>query len=314
MTTAPVPAADVERYHAAALELADAARRIVTPALGRGLDVTTKADTSLVTDVDHAVERRLREMIGGWFPDHGVIGEEYAPTNLSSPFQWILDPIDGTEELVHGIPTFGTMLALHHCGVPLVGVIEHPALDLRVSGGRGLGAYQNGARIRLSDMSADAPPARVRLALSARLNFTRQIDEGHLFEALTRQFPNHRIFRAAYAHTAAVTGAVDVMVDMHNHVWDLAPSQVLIEEAGGRYVVVRDFPASDGSRLLSAVFGQRTAVERVVAVVAADSPAGGQDAEGSGASASITSSARSRLAPRGSKFPSRKSSVSPASR
>jgi hypothetical protein len=52
---------------------------------------------------------------------------------------------------------------------------------------------------------------------------------------------------------------------MHNHVWDLAPSQVLVEEAGGRYVVVRDFPAPDG-RLLSAVFGKPAAVDRLVAL------------------------------------------------
>jgi fructose-1,6-bisphosphatase/inositol monophosphatase family enzyme len=261
---------DIDRYHAAALELADAVRQIVTPALARGLDVMTKADASLVTDVDHAVESRLRAMIARWFPDHGVIGEEYPPTNPSSPFQWILDPIDGTEELVHGIPTFGAMLALHHVGVPLVGVIDHPALDLRVSAGRGLGTYRNGARIRLRDAPADAPPAHVRLALSARLNFTRRVDEGHLFDALTRAFPNHRIFRAAYAHTAAVTGAVDVMVDMHNQVWDLAPSQVLIEEAGGRYALLRDFRAPDGPRLLSAAFGRPAAVERALAVLGPD--------------------------------------------
>jgi len=263
---ASIPAGDIERYHAAALELAEAARRIVAPALARGLEVTTKADASLVTDVDHAIERRLREMLAGWFPDHGVIGEEYPATNSGSAYQWILDPIDGTEELVHGIPTFGTMLALHHRGVPVVGVIDHPALDLRVSAGRGLGAYRNGARIQLTEAPADAPAARVRLALSARLNFARQVDEGHLFDALTRRFPNHRIFRAAYAHTAAVIGAVDAMVDMHNHVWDLAPTPVLIEEAGGRYVVVRDFSDADGSRLLSAVFGRTAIVERVVAL------------------------------------------------
>jgi fructose-1,6-bisphosphatase/inositol monophosphatase family enzyme len=55
------------------------------------------------------------------------------------------------------------------------------------------------------------------------------------------------------------------MVDMHNQVWDLAPSQVLIEEAGGRYVVVRDFPAAEG-RILSAVFGRPAVVDRLVAL------------------------------------------------
>jgi fructose-1,6-bisphosphatase/inositol monophosphatase family enzyme len=77
---------------------------------------------------------------------------------------------------------------------------------------------------------------------------------------------NHRIYRAAYAHTTVVVGAADAMVDVHNHIWDLAPSQVLIEEAGGRYAVVRDFPAPDGSRILSAVFGKPAAVDSLVDV------------------------------------------------
>jgi hypothetical protein len=79
-------------------------------------------------------------------------------------------------------------------------------------------------------------------------------------------------YRAAYAHTAAVTGAVDAMVDMHNQVWDLAASQVLIEEAGGRYAVVRDFPAPDGGRILSAVFGKPAVVDRLVAMFGETSP------------------------------------------
>jgi len=272
VTGPSIPRGDVERYHAAAIELAEEARRIVTPAVERGFEVETKPDASLVTDVDHAVERRLRELIGRWFPDHGVIGEEYPPTHPESAFRWILDPIDGTEEFIHGIPTFGTMLALHHQGVPLVGVIDHPALDLRVHAGVGLGTYRNGRPIRLADAPASTPPEAIRLVLSARLNFTRHVDEGHLFEAVTRAYPNHRIYRAAYAHTAVVTGAADAMVDMHNRVWDLAPSQVLVEEAGGRYAVVRDFSISDGDRFLSAVFGKPAIVERLVTLFRKGSP------------------------------------------
>ena len=264
-STSEASARDIERYHAAALELADEARRIVRPALEQGFSVETKLDRSLVTDVDRAVERRWRELIDRWFPDHGALGEEYPPTRPASAFQWIMDPIDGTEEFVHGIPTFGTMLALHHRGVPLVGVIDHPALDIRVNAGVGLGTHRNGRLVRLDDAPASTRPEEVRLVLSARVNFSRHVDEGLLFERLTRAYPNHRIYRAAYAHTAAVTGAADAMVDMHNHVWDLAPSQVLVEEAGGRYAVVRDFPAPEG-RILSAVFGRPAVVDRLVAL------------------------------------------------
>jgi fructose-1,6-bisphosphatase/inositol monophosphatase family enzyme len=156
------------------------------------------------------------------------------------------------------------MLALHYRDAPLVGVIDHPALDLRVHAAAGRGAFRNDARIRLADAPADLRPDLARLVLSARVNFARHVDEGPLFEALTRAWPNHRIYRAAYAHTVVVSGGADAMVDMHNHVWDLGPARVLIEEAGGRYVQVRDFPDAGGERLISAVFGRPAVVERLL--------------------------------------------------
>src|SRR2546425_10046484 len=87
-----ISATDIQRYHTAAVELADEARRIITPALERGFVVKTKADRSLVTEVDQAIELRMRELIARWFPDHGVIGEEDPPTRPGSPFPWIIHP------------------------------------------------------------------------------------------------------------------------------------------------------------------------------------------------------------------------------
>src|SRR5262245_66344117 len=72
-----LPVREIERYHAAAVELAAEARRIVKPALERGFSVETKADASLVTDVDRGIERRLREVIERLFHDSGVIGTGY---------------------------------------------------------------------------------------------------------------------------------------------------------------------------------------------------------------------------------------------
>lgn len=262
------PAA-LARYRARATELADEARRIVRAGLAAGFRVDTKADRTLVTDVDREVEHRLRELIEGHFPDHGIVGEEEPPVRPDSAFQWILDPIDGTEEFAHGIPTFGTMLALHYRDQPIVGVIDHPALDLRVSAAFGLGTYRNGERVRLLDPPETSLPGGERLVLSARWNFTRYVDEGRLFDAITRDYPNHRIYRACYAHTCVITGAADAMVDMHNRIWDQAASRILVEEAGGKYVVVRELEVPDGGRVYSAVFGKSVLVNKLAALFAA---------------------------------------------
>src|SRR3989440_3536344 len=78
-------ATDIQRYHTAAVELADEARRIVTPALERGFIVKTKADRSLVTEVDQAIERRIRDLLAPWFPRPGVIGGGDPPTPPRRP-------------------------------------------------------------------------------------------------------------------------------------------------------------------------------------------------------------------------------------
>ena len=258
---------ELQRYLTRAMELADEARRIVRAALDTGFRVDTKADRTLVTDADREVERRLRQLIEADFPDHGIVGEEFPPVRPASAFQWIMDPIDGTEEFAHGIPTFGTMLALHFRDAPIVGVIDHPALDLRVSAAFGLGTYRNGQRVRLPGLPATSLPGGERLVLSARWNFTRYVDDGDLFDAITRSWPNHRIYRACYAHTCVITGAADAMVDMHNHIWDQAASRILVEEAGGTYVVVREMEVPDGGRVYSAVFGKPALVDRLVSLL-----------------------------------------------
>jgi fructose-1,6-bisphosphatase/inositol monophosphatase family enzyme len=281
-----ISALDLGHYHARALALADEARRIVRSALATGFEVQRKSDGSFVTSADFKVEERLRALIQQQFPDHGVVGEEYTPVFPDAAFQWILDPIDGTEDFIQRVPTFGTILALHSRGRPIVGVIDHPALDLRVSAAYGLGAYRNGERVRLTDLDdvqgstnpgprgmrvGPAGPATItgheRVVLSARANFTRYADDGRHFDAITRAFPNHRIYRSCFAHTLAVTGQADATVDYGNRLWDVAASQILIEEAGGKYTLVQDFDVPRVGRIYSTVFGKPALVDRLVALM-----------------------------------------------
>jgi fructose-1,6-bisphosphatase/inositol monophosphatase family enzyme len=192
-----IPAKEIGRYLSAAEQFADEARRIAEPWVAQGFSVEVKKDASYVTEVDRAIEAKLRELVSRWFPSHGVIGEEYPACQPQSAFQWIVDPIDGTEELIHGIPTWGTFIALHYQGVPIVGLIDHPAPGIRVSAGRGVGTWRNGRQV--SPETSGAPRAReaIRFVMTARLNFTRGIDEGRLFDDLARRFPNHRIYRGS---------------------------------------------------------------------------------------------------------------------
>lgn len=258
-----VPHAVIARCYQSALAFADEARALVRAALRHGFSVKQKPDGSFVTDADLRVEERLRARIRETFPEHGILGEELPAHAPEAAFQWVLDPIDGTEDFVHRVPTFGSIIALNYRGLPLIGVLDHPALDMRAAGGLGLGTFYNGARVQLGDESA----ANLRIVLSARANFVRYRDAGDRFDRLVRAFPNHRIYRSCFGQTLVAIGAADAMVDYHDRPWDLAAVPILIAEAGGSYRLLHEFEA-DGGPVRSAVFGRRSAVEKIMDVIA----------------------------------------------
>lgn len=257
---------EIEELHAIALEFADAARAIIASAWRSGFSAERKRDGSFLTNVDLEVEDKLRALITRRYPEHGILGEEFPPARPGAQFQWILDPVDGTEDFVHRVPTFGSILALYYNGLPLVGVLDHPVLDLRCDAAYGRGTRKNGERVTLAALPENTANEAVRVVLSARGNFIRYRDEGSTFDALTRAFPNHRIYRSCYGHSLVASGAVDAMVDYHDTPWDLAAAQITAEEAGGVYRVVRNFVV-DGLPIYSALFGKPEVIERLCTIV-----------------------------------------------
>ena len=222
------------RLYRAALRLAQLARRVSRRRIASGFRTRLKADASFVTDVDVAVERALRTAIGRTFPGHGIVGEELPATSPDADFQWILDPIDGTTSLRHGIPFYGTIIALHFRDRPLVGVIDLPGLDRCYSAGLGLGAWRDGHRLRLRDVSR-RDRAREVVSAGDRPRFV-QCRAGAAFDRLLREHANVRGYIDCIAHAFAAEGLIGAVVDYGLKLWDLAATQLLIEEAGGRYV------------------------------------------------------------------------------
>jgi histidinol phosphatase-like enzyme (inositol monophosphatase family) len=110
--------------------------------------VEIKSDGSPVTAVDLAVEQVLRERIDATYPQHGVLGEEFGSRDLDAEWVWVVDPIDGTRQFAAGLPNYGILIALCHCGRPVIGVICQPLLGDIYLGITGRGAWLNGAPIR----------------------------------------------------------------------------------------------------------------------------------------------------------------------
>lgn len=248
------------------LDLARKSGQFVRAAMARGFTTALKADASCVTEVDTAVEELLRAAILARFPGHGIVGEEFPPHRPEADFQWILDPIDGTENFARGTPTFGTIIGLHHRGVPVMGIVDHPALGLTYSAARGCGAWCNGRRISV-DGYAHVHGQEI-IVTTAPENFEKSGEQAVL-ERIQHAFPNTRTYRDCFAHTRVYQGSADAMVDYNLNLWDLAACQVLVEEAGGRYVCTNERELA-GKTYYSVVFGKAGVVERLLAVIAAE--------------------------------------------
>lgn len=221
------------RYYRATLRFVALARRVGRRRLGAGFRVRVKADASVVTDVDVAIERALRAAIARTFPRHGVLGEELPSVNPGAEFQWIIDPIDGTTSFTHGIPFYGTILGLHYRGRPLAGAIDLPELRRCYSAALGLGAWRDGRRLRIRDVArADIP--REVISVGDRHRFVR-CGAGRAFDRLLREHDEVRGYTDCIAHAFAAEGAIGAVVDYGLRIWDLAATRLLVEEAGGLY-------------------------------------------------------------------------------
>jgi len=111
------------------------------------LRLEEKANRSFVTDLDRELEQRIRDRIARQFPDDALTGEEYADAGGSGPRRWSIDPIDGTGNLVHGLPLWAVSLGLLDRGEPVLGVIAIPPLDELYWAAKGTGAWRDGERI-----------------------------------------------------------------------------------------------------------------------------------------------------------------------
>ncbi len=204
------------------------------------LQVDRKADKSPVTIADRTAEELLRKRIGERFASDGIIGEEFGEQRGESAYQWILDPIDGTKSFIHGIPLYTTLVAVLRDGEPLAGVIHAPALAETVYAAKGGNCWY------LAGANAEPRPARVStvnrlgdslLVTTEIASFTthRTNDALDVFVKLQRAARLARTWGDGYGYLMVATGRAEVMIDPIVNIWDAAPLQTVIEEAGGHF-------------------------------------------------------------------------------
>ncbi len=214
-----------------ALSLADDSGAIIRKHFGTGMTVAWKGDNTPVTLADRAAEEALRTRILKTTPGYGIIGEEFGTEAGTVDREWVIDPIDGTKAFIHGVPLFGTLIALLEKGEPVLGIIDLPALGQRVYATRGGGCFLNGKPCHVSAISN----LDEALILDGSATTMERMGHGSAWAELRRKARLHRGWGDCYGHFLVATGAAEVMADPVVEIWDIAPMAVILPEAGGRF-------------------------------------------------------------------------------
>jgi len=193
-----------------------------------------------VTAADRAVEARLRAGISERFPDHGVFGEEHAAAPGSSPWSWMIDPIDGTRGFVSGFLHWGLLLALRYREQPVLGIVHQP-----FTGEIWIGSSE-GARFTCRE---DVRHLRTRscgeLAMATLATTDPYLFEGaeaDAFEAVRSSVRLTRFGADCYAYCMLAMGQVDLVVESGLKAWDVQALMPLVTAAGG---VITDWHGGD---------------------------------------------------------------------
>ncbi len=203
------------------------------------LEAQLKGHQDWVTKADRAVEAFVQEQLHKSFPGESFLGEESGHTG-SNDAVWVCDPIDGTQNFMRGIPTFGITLAFVSQGRTLVGVTEEPAFGRTYSARQGGGAFLDDTRLHIRP---DCTLSKAVLGLGYNAN--RDPEEflkylARLFE-LGTEF--RRIGSAAICLAYVASGKLDAFWQMHLKSWDVISGLLLVQEAGG---LACDFLSQDG--------------------------------------------------------------------
>jgi myo-inositol-1(or 4)-monophosphatase len=197
--------------------------------------VTVKSDRNPATEVDFAIERAVRRFLLAEVPEIGFMGEEDGTFGAtSSGLMWVLDPLDGTVNFIHGLPLCGISLGLLEGAEPVLGVIELPFLGMQYTGHKDGGAFRDDERIAVATTRrlADAVVAVGDYAVghdAARKNYDRL----RVTQALAARAQRVRMFGSAAMDLAWVAdGRIGAAVMLTNKPWDTAAGVLLAREAG----------------------------------------------------------------------------------
>lgn len=194
--------------------------------------VSSKSANNLVTDVDHTAEDRIVEALEKLLPDAGFIAEEGSGVQ-GTGMNWVIDPLDGTTNFVHGVPCYCISVALLNGTEPLLGVVHEVTRDERFTAWKGGGAYLNGNPIRVSTRK-DLQDSLLATGFPYD-DFGYESEYMDLLRELMHRTRGIRRLGSAAADLAYVAcGRFEAFYEYGLNSWDVAAGVLLVREAGGK--------------------------------------------------------------------------------
>lgn len=219
-----------ENLIALANRLADESGAVAKRYFRSSFAVEGKPDLSPVTIADRKAEQVLHVMLAQERPKDGIIGEEFGSERAEAEFVWVIDPIDGTRAFITGKPLFGTLIALLHEGVPVLGVIDQPILGDRWIGAVGHETRLNGKTCRtrpcsaLADAVANMGPQAFPFGNAVSLDAYRRV---------AKHVKTTSVGGDCYAYGLLASGQFDLAIEHDLKIYDYAALIPVIEGAGG---------------------------------------------------------------------------------
>lgn len=230
----------------------DAAARETLPRFRQFVDVANKESRGFdpVTEADREAERVIREVIEGRFPDHGIVGEEFGDKTGSTPYKWIIDPIDGTRAFISGIPVWGTLLALYENDRPVAGAMEQPFTGERFLALDGQSTlYRQGQTTPLKTGQVENLEHATLMTTDPNL-FVAEEDQSYFVLQSACQLTRYGC--DCYAYGMLASGHVDLVVESGLNIYDIAALIPIIENAGGLVTDWNGGSAHNGGQILAA--------------------------------------------------------------
>ncbi len=201
---------------------------------GSDFSASTKSDQSLVTEVDIQIQQMITDHVAREFPKYGILAEEDASVSSGatggggSDYWWVIDPLDGTRNYVHGLPFYCVSIALMDRGVPVVGVIHDPNCDRTYTAIKGRGAFAGERRMHVSTSRwSDGPLLGIPTPRQTPLP-----------AAIYQDWASRGVLRhiGSTCLNLALTacGGLDACFAQEVKLWDVAAGALLVTEAGGR--------------------------------------------------------------------------------